>query len=170
LNAVVKALQLSVFLDESSTAAQQGAPAPAHRRGLRVLVVEDNEFNQEVAANLLKKWGHVPTIASDGKAALNAFDVGRFDLILMDVQMSEMDGFAVTRAVCAREQRVHRVAHMLKAVVGSFGAQKAGRATARLEDEANSRTLAGCETAFVTLNEAVATLQQALDEQFKVTA
>jgi HPt (histidine-containing phosphotransfer) domain-containing protein len=65
---------------------------------------------------------------------------------------------------------VQRIAHTLKAVVGSFGAQKAGRAAAQLEDEANKGTLTGCETAFVTLNETIASLQQALDNQFKEMA
>ena len=79
-------------------------PAPGTRRGLRILVVEDNEFNQELAASLLKKWGHVAVLASNGKEALTAWETEPFDLILMDVQMPDMDGFAVTQAIRAKER------------------------------------------------------------------
>ena len=54
-------------------------------------------------ASLLKKWGHVPVLAGDGKAALAAWEREPFDLILMDVQMPEMDGFAATKAIRAKE-------------------------------------------------------------------
>ena len=53
--------------------------------------------------SLLKKWGHVPVLAGDGKAALAAWEREPFDLILMDVQMPEMDGFAATKAIRAKE-------------------------------------------------------------------
>ena len=66
--------------------------------------MEDNEFNQELAVNLLKKWGHVAVLAGDGKAALAAWEREPFDLILMDVQMPDMDGFAVTEAIRAKER------------------------------------------------------------------
>jgi PAS domain S-box-containing protein len=280
LNAVIEALQLSVFAGNSA-AAQHQTPGPAHRRGLLVLVVEDNEFNQEVAANLLKKWGHVPTIVGDGKSALVAFEVGRFDLILMDVEMPEMDGFAVTQALRAREQgsnthvpiialtahalkgdrerclsagmdayvskpvrggelakviddllapagqpqkathvpppdfgnvfnlstalavangdeqflmrmvemfgnqsgkllgeiqesiqrgdaaAIKRAAHTFKAQVSSFGSQRASQAAIRLEDLTGSGDAAALQTAFLELKQAINTLQQALNKQFK---
>ena len=53
--------------------------------------------------SLLKKWGHVPVLAGDGKAALTAWEKEPFDLILMDVQMPEVDGFAATKAIRAKE-------------------------------------------------------------------
>jgi CheY-like chemotaxis protein/HPt (histidine-containing phosphotransfer) domain-containing protein len=103
LNAILIAMG-AVPADAETTPAHPGVPAPAARRGLRILVVEDNEFNQELAANLLKKWGHAAVLASDGKAALAAWEREPFDLILMDVQMPEMDGFAVTGAIRAKER------------------------------------------------------------------
>jgi PAS domain S-box-containing protein len=77
------------------------------RRKLRVLLVEDNAVNQLVAARLLGKRGHTVVIAGNGKEALAALDEpgsAGFDVILMDVQMPEMDGFETSRVIRAREQ------------------------------------------------------------------
>ncbi len=103
LNAVLTAMG-GLAADAETALARPGVPAPAARRGLRILVVEDNEFNQELAVNLLKKGGHVAVLAGDGKAALAAWESQPFDLILMDVQMPDMDGFAVTQAIRAKER------------------------------------------------------------------
>jgi CheY-like chemotaxis protein len=73
-----------------------------HRR-LRVLLVEDNLVNQKVASRLLEKQGHSVQVAENGREALEAIDEGEFDLVLMDVQMPEMDGFATTAAIRQRE-------------------------------------------------------------------
>jgi PAS domain S-box-containing protein len=71
---------------------------------LRVLLAEDNAVNQKVASRLLEKQGHLVTIASDGRAALDALSRENFDLVLMDVQMPEMDGFEATAAIRAQER------------------------------------------------------------------
>ncbi len=72
-------------------------------RGARILLVEDNDINQQVAAELLAQEGFVVTIANNGREALDKLhDVGLtapFDLILMDIQMPEMDGYAATRTI-----------------------------------------------------------------------
>jgi CheY-like chemotaxis protein len=102
LNAVLAALGRPA--GPQTAPAPPGGGTPGAPRDLRILVVEDNEFNQELAANLLKKWGHVAVLAGDGKAALAAWEREPFDLILMDVQMPDMDGFAVTQAIRARER------------------------------------------------------------------
>ena len=104
LDAVLTALGRLAAEPETASAAP-GVPAPGVPRSLRVLVAEDNEFNQELAASLLKKRGHVAVIAGNGKAALAAWEREPFDLILMDVQMPEMDGFAATQAIRAKERR-----------------------------------------------------------------
>ena len=102
LNAVVTALgSLPAGLEPAPAAT--GLPPPGIPPGLRVLVAEDNEFNQELMASLLKRWGHVPVLAGDGRAAMAAWEKEPFDLILMDVQMPEMDGFAATKAIRAKE-------------------------------------------------------------------
>jgi signal transduction histidine kinase/DNA-binding response OmpR family regulator len=68
-------------------------------RTLRILLAEDNEINQKVAASLLKKAGHSVQIVPNGYQALQAVQAGEFDVVLMDMHMPEMDGLAATRAI-----------------------------------------------------------------------
>jgi CheY-like chemotaxis protein len=75
---------------------------------LRVLLVEDNLVNQQVALRMLQKQGHAVVVAGNGKEALSALDDGRFDVVLMDVQMPEMDGLQATAAIRARERGTGR--------------------------------------------------------------
>jgi CheY-like chemotaxis protein len=78
------------------------------RRKLRILLAEDNRVNQLVAARLLEKRGHTVVISGNGREALAALDApdsgGGFDLLLMDVQMPEIDGFEATGIIRARER------------------------------------------------------------------
>jgi two-component system sensor histidine kinase/response regulator len=87
---------------------QTNRPLPNHH-SLHVLLAEDNTVNQILAARLLEKLGHKVVIAGNGKAALNALEAQSFDLVMMDVQMPELDGFAATVAIRAKEQmtKVH---------------------------------------------------------------
>jgi len=73
---------------------------------LRILMAEDNPINQKLGLRLLEKWGHQVTLAGDGKEAVALFEPGRFDLILMDVSMPILDGFAAVRVIRERERAV----------------------------------------------------------------
>jgi PAS domain S-box-containing protein len=73
------------------------------RRRLHVLVAEDNPVNQEVAASMLRKRGHEIDVVNNGREAVEASKRTRYDVILMDVQMPEMDGFEATHAIRATE-------------------------------------------------------------------
>jgi signal transduction histidine kinase/CheY-like chemotaxis protein/HPt (histidine-containing phosphotransfer) domain-containing protein len=70
-------------------------------RGARILLVEDNLINQEVAAGLLQGMGAVVRIAGNGQEGVDAARAERFDCVLMDVQMPVMDGLAATRLIRA---------------------------------------------------------------------
>jgi signal transduction histidine kinase/DNA-binding response OmpR family regulator len=78
-------------------------PAPT-RAGLRILLAEDNRVNQTLATRLLAKDGHTVVIATNGHEALAKLGQESFDLVLMDVQMPEMDGFEATAIIRAREK------------------------------------------------------------------
>src|SRR5205814_903663 len=71
--------------------------APARR--LRILIAEDNPVNERVARTLLEKQGHTVLVAHNGREALAVAQREKLDVILMDVQMPEMDGFAATAAI-----------------------------------------------------------------------
>jgi CheY-like chemotaxis protein len=75
-------------------------------RSLSILLAEDNPVNQRLVARMLEKRGHAVEIASNGREAVERSGRGKFDVILMDVQMPELDGFDATRAIRAREKRL----------------------------------------------------------------
>ncbi|MEY2529426.1 MAG: two-component system, sensor histidine kinase and response regulator, partial [Verrucomicrobiota bacterium] len=79
-------------------------PTASTGQGLRILVAEDNLINRAVATGILEKQGHLLVHAANGREAVEAFNDGVFDLILMDVQMPEVDGFEATRQIRELEE------------------------------------------------------------------
>lgn len=73
------------------------------KRRLRILLAEDNLVNQRVAAKMLERMGHTVSIVENGAEALGALEKQSFDLILMDIQMPEVDGFEATLSIRERE-------------------------------------------------------------------
>jgi CheY-like chemotaxis protein len=98
--------------------------APAQRlnglAGARVLLVEDNLINQELATELLTREGIIVSVAGDGRQALELLDRERFDAVLMDCQMPVMDGYEATRALRQRQgmQTLPVIAMTANAMVG----------------------------------------------------
>jgi two-component system sensor histidine kinase/response regulator len=74
------------------------------RRGLRILLAEDNRVNQRLASVLLQRLGHAVRVVDNGFEAIRALSEEQFDLVLMDVQMPAMDGFQATKAIRERAE------------------------------------------------------------------
>ena len=70
-----------------------------------ILIAEDNVVNQMLVTALLKARGHAVAVANNGREALSMLEGQSFDLILMDIQMPEMDGFQATQEIRRRERR-----------------------------------------------------------------
>jgi signal transduction histidine kinase/DNA-binding response OmpR family regulator len=89
---------------------------------IHILLAEDNAINQTLAVRLLEKRGYSVTVVSNGQAAVEAFQTGAFELVLMDIQMPGMDGFQATAAIREREKltggRIPIVAMTAHALVG----------------------------------------------------
>jgi signal transduction histidine kinase/ActR/RegA family two-component response regulator len=78
-------------------------------RSLRVLVADDNIVNQRLISRVLEKCGHRVALVGNGSEAVDAARGGAFDVILMDVEMPEMDGFAATSLIRSAEAGARRV-------------------------------------------------------------
>ncbi len=114
LNSILRALGNSEFLlrdaaldgrGQSPAAANPGsAAAEKANPKLRILVAEDNLLNQHLAMRLLQSEGHTVEIAPNGREAIRLHAEAEFDLILMDVEMPEMDGFQSTREIRTTER------------------------------------------------------------------
>jgi two-component system sensor histidine kinase/response regulator len=79
------------------------------RSGNQILLAEDNPVNQKVAVRLLEKLDYRVDVVADGRAAVAAWQAGTFDLILMDCQMPQMDGYAATREIRKLEENKRHI-------------------------------------------------------------
>jgi PAS domain S-box-containing protein len=104
-DAIVSALGVT-DLDDAKDRPSGGAEASTGP--LRILLAEDSIPNQKLALGLLTKWGHTLTVAGNGREAIAAWETQRFDLILMDVQMPELDGLQATLLIREKERGTGR--------------------------------------------------------------
>jgi signal transduction histidine kinase/CheY-like chemotaxis protein len=99
--AIVLLRQVLGLAPVSSPAAEAAKSHPLHAR---VLLVEDNPVNQDIALTMLSDLGCVASLAKDGREAVEAVQRERYDLVLMDCQMPNMGGFEATRVIRQGEQ------------------------------------------------------------------
>ena len=100
LNLRLEQLIGALKVDSRDSASQSG--------GLSILYADDNPINQRVASEMLRKAGHRVDVAGSGALAVSALDNGRYDVVLMDVQMPDIDGCTATAAIRARERETGR--------------------------------------------------------------
>jgi two-component system sensor histidine kinase/response regulator len=111
---LTKPIKQAVLFEAIQVALAGGAAAPARQlvtqhsireasRPLHILLAEDNAVNRALMIGLLKKRGHDVAIAENGREAIEAHQNQRFDVVLMDVQMPEVDGFEATAAIRAQD-------------------------------------------------------------------
>ena len=118
--------------------------------GLHALVVEDNPFNQMVTRQMLAKIGITAQVAATGADALEALELARFDLVLMDVRMPVMDGYEATRRIRARADALARIPILA--------------VTAETTDDARERSLAAGMDAHISKPVRVKALVDAIEE------
>jgi two-component system sensor histidine kinase/response regulator len=123
------------------------------RGGRRILVVEDNVVNQKVAVALLGRMGHRVDVAANGVEAITAVEQGRYDLVLMDCQMPEMDGFESATAIRDREagtgRRVPIVAMTANALIEDRARCLAAGMDDHISKPVRQETLAGALEAWL---------------------
>ena len=118
---LLEAIKLALGIALPSKEALAALTRPRRVGPLRILVAEDSPVNQKLASALLETQGHHVVVANNGQEALAALEAAKFDLVLMDVQMPEMDGLEATGAIRDQEKRtgahipiIAMTAHALK--------------------------------------------------------
>jgi two-component system, sensor histidine kinase and response regulator len=108
-DAMISALQPTSATKPAESKNERSGKKDAAAKNARLLLVEDNEINQQVAIELLRSGGYTCEVRSNGREAAAAVKDGNYDLVLMDCQMPEMDGYEATGAIRQWEKSLNRL-------------------------------------------------------------
>lgn len=125
-----------------------------NKKSCNILVVEDNEINQRVIIGMLKKCGYTADVAANGLEALEAYNQKTYDLILMDCEMPQMDGFQATSEIRRLENE------------NNFGPVQIIALTAHAFDDIKEQCIASGMDQFLTKPLQLQVVRDLLDEQF----
>jgi two-component system, sensor histidine kinase and response regulator len=123
------------------------APASDRRR---ILIVEDNPINQLVMRRLLEKQGYTWALAGNGHEGLTALAREAFDLVLMDCQMPEMDGYEATREIRRLEAGSTRHLPIIAVTAGALESDRAACLAAGMDDYLSKPVQANLLAAAIT--------------------
>jgi len=122
---------IALALDRTRASAPSTALITRHtvaevvNHGLRILLAEDNVINQKVAQSILGKLGYKADVVADGLEAVRALEMMDYDIVLMDCQMPEMDGFAATAVI--RDPHSHVRNHLIPIIAMTANAMQGDR-------------------------------------------
>ena len=117
-------VEIPMEIDAAAAAAEEAVElAPADLNGMRILLVEDNELNQEIACELLEDEGAIVKVACNGQEAVEEFvntPPGTYDVILMDVMMPVLNGLEATRTIRAARRKDAKTIPILAMTANAF--------------------------------------------------
>ncbi len=134
LQAVLRAMHSEQVADLPLPVPRPDTPGPERTGPLRILLVEDLEDNRDVIALFLKDKPYTIEMAEQGLEAVEKFKASRYDLVLMDIQMPQMDGYAATAAIRQWEQEQHRAPTPIVALTANA-----------FQEELDKSLAAGCD-------------------------